>query len=363
MLKQIKNTISIVSLIVVAFALFFSKILSSAAYEGIKICTNILIPSMFVFLIISEFFYKSNALNFILKPFNFLCEKLFKIDKSLGPIMFFSLICGYPAGANLIKNLVEKKTISKETANRMLFFCVNSGPAFLIGGVSIPFLGSIKFGVILFISQIVAFFVVGTLSSIGKNLEKININLKSKNSAAQNFVSSVKNSTKNMATICGFTIFFTALIRTIFSFNFFSKNLNNYLAAIFSGLIEVTNGVVKCFLIKDFKIFLILALITSFGGICVHCQIIAIISKTKIPFKNFYKWRIIYCTISVLVSAFLLKNFSIAVLTIKQNMVQNNVKIHNPLISISLVVLSIALLCCEKKMVIMKKKFKFKNKI
>ena len=107
MLKQIKNTISIVSLIVVAFALIFSKILSSAAYEGIKICTNILIPSMFVFLIISEFFYKSNALNFILKPFSFLCEKLFKIDKSLGPIMFFSLICGYPAGANLIKNLVE----------------------------------------------------------------------------------------------------------------------------------------------------------------------------------------------------------------------------------------------------------------
>lgn len=361
MLKQIKHTVSMVSLMVIAFALIFSKILSSAVFEGIRICTNILIPSMFIFLIISEFFYKANALNFILKPFNFLCEKLFKIDKNLGPIMFFSLICGYPSGANLIKNLVEKKTISKKTANRMLFFCVNSGPAFLIGGVSIPFLGSIKFGLILFASQIVAFFVVGTLSSIGKNLEKININSKTKNSAAQNFVSSVKNSTKNMATICGFTIFFTALIKTIFSLKWFNENLNSYLTSLFSGLIEVTNGVVKCFLIKDFKIFLILALITSFGGICVHCQIIAIISKAKIPFKNFYKWRIIYCLTSVLVSAFLLKNFAIPTLAVQQNLPQNSVKIHNPLISISLVVLSIALLCCEKKMVIIKKGFK--NKI
>lgn len=361
MLKQIKNTISIISLIIIALTLIFSKILSSAVFEGIKICTNILIPSLFIFLIISEFFYKTNALKFILKPFSFLCEKLFKIDKNLGPVMFFSLICGYPAGANLIKNLVEKKIISKKTANRMLFFCVNSGPAFLIGGISIPFLNSLKLGIILFISQIVSFFVVGTLSSVGKSLEKVNPYFKNKNSASQNFVSSVKNSTKNMLIICSFTIFFTAIIKTIFSFSWFNKNLNNHLKALFSGLVEVTNGVVNCFLIKDFKVFLILALITSFGGISVHCQIIAIISKAKISFKNFYKWRIVYCLTSVLVSAFLLKNYAISALAIKQNMVKNNFKIHNPLISISLVVLSIALLCCEKKIVIIKKRFK--NKI
>lgn len=361
MLKQIKKTVSIVSLMVVVFTLIFSKILSSAVFEGIKICTNILIPSLFVFLIISEFFYKTNALNFILKPFSFLCEKLFKIDKNLGPIMFFSLICGYPAGANLIKNLVEKKTISKKTANRMLFFCVNSGPAFLIGGISIPFLNSLKLGIILFISQIVSFFVVGTLSSIGKDLEKINPYSKNKDSISQNFVSSVKNSTKNMALICSFTIFFTAIIKIIFSFSWFNENLNNHLKALFSGLIEVTNGVVKCFLIKDFNVFLILALITSFGGISVHFQVIAIISKAKISFKNFYKWRIVYCLTSVLVSTFLLKNFAIPVFAVQQNIAKNNIKIHNPLISISLVVLSVALLCCEKKIVIIKKKFK--NKI
>ena len=173
MLKKIKFIISIICLFIIIFVLAFSKTISIAITQGLLICLNILIPSMFIFLIISEFFYRTNALNKILKPFNFLCEKLFKIDRKIGPILFFSLICGYPSGANLIENLVRENKISRKTANRMLYFCVNAGPSFLIGGVSIPLSNDITFGIILFISQVISFFIIGTFSSIGEKLEKI----------------------------------------------------------------------------------------------------------------------------------------------------------------------------------------------
>ena len=175
MLKKIKFIISIFCLFIIIFVLAFSKTISTAVTQSLLICINILIPSMFIFLIISEFFYKTNILNHILKPFSFLCEKLFKIDRKIGPILFFSLICGYPAGANLISNLVKENKISKKTANRMLYFCVNAGPSFLIGGVSIPLSNDITVGIILFISQIISFFVVGTFSSIGEKLEKVKL--------------------------------------------------------------------------------------------------------------------------------------------------------------------------------------------
>lgn len=356
-MKKIKNIISIFSLIILVCIILFSKQFYEFAVQGIGICINILIPSLFIFLIISEFFYRTKALNFILKPFSFACEKLFKIDRSIGPVIFLSLMCGYPTGANLITNLVQKKIISKKTASRMLYFCVNAGPSLLINGISIHFSNSITFGVILLISQITAFFVVGIFSSIGEKLEKVqNIEIKEKDfKASIALILSVKNSIKNMAIICGFTIFFSAIINFILQLNIFDINSKFYLKPLIMGLIEVTNGAINCNQINNINIFLILALITSFGGLCVHMQILAITSRAKIPFKNFYLWRIIYVLVSITTSAFIFTKFTLPT-NIEQKIIKQNITIHTPIISICLLILSITLLCCDKKVIIISRR-------
>ena len=366
MLKKIKFILSIFSFLIILAFLTFSKTISNAVIEGLIVCKNILIPSMFVFLIISEFFYKINALSYILKPFNFLCEKLFKIDRKIGPVLFFSLICGYPAGANLIGKLVEEKKIDLKTANRMLYFCVNAGPSFLIGSVSIPLTKDIALGMLLFISQIITFFIIGTLSSIGEPLKKINIIKKEKPKISESLISSTKNSIKNMAIICGFSIFFSAIVHLFFNLNIFNINSHFYIKPIFAGLLEVTNGILQCFQINNIHVFLIVVLITSFGGICVHFQVMSITSKYKISFKNFYLWRILYCLINITIATLLFSKFS-TVITIfskkfSKEFSKENILIHKPIISISLIILSIALLCCEKKITIIKKKL-FKKKL
>ena len=358
MLKKIKCIISVICFITIIVFLTFSKTISKAVIEGLTICTTVLIPSIFIFLIISEFFYKTNALLYILKPFSFICEKLFKIDRKIGPILFFSLICGYPAGANLIEKLVEEKKISKKTANRMLYFCVNAGPSFLIGGVSIPLTNDIVLGLVLFFAQIIAFFIVGTFSSIGEPLEKINITEKEYQPVSKILVSCVKNSIKTMAIICGFSIFFSALINLVFDLNFFDINSHFFIKPMFAGFLEVTNGIMQCSQINNINTFLIVTLITSFGGMCVHFQVMSIISKAKIPFKNFYLWRIFYCVINVTVATFIFTKVSLPITTFAQKLPKNYILAHSPIISITLIVLSIALLCCEKKIIIIRKKFK-----
>ena len=354
-IKKTKILISISCLLIIFCSLIFSKIIATSIFESIVICIKILIPSIFIFLIISEFFYKTNALNKALKPFNFLCEKLFKIDRKLGPTMFFSLICGYPAGANLIANLVKNKIISKQTATRMLYFCVNAGPSFLIGGISIPLSNSIYFGVILFISQIISFFVVGFLSSIGTKLEKIEKLSNKTDGFSTTLVSCVKNSTKNMAMICGFTIFFSTIINCVFKLNVLNINSHKYLKPLVAGFLEITTGITKCLNLTDLNFFIIAALISSFGGLCVHFQILAITSKEKIHFKNFYIYRLIYCLTSVLTSTALFIKFLKPISAFAQIPLKNNITYHTPIISISLIILSISLLFCEKKIIIMKK--------
>ncbi len=362
MLRKFKYLISATSLFLMFYFLILSKKLSQAVAEGIIVCTNVLIPSMFIFLIISEFFYKTRVLNYILKPFSFISEKLFKIDKNLGPILFFSLICGYPAGSNLITKLVLEKKISKETANRMLHFCVNAGPSFLISGVSIPLSNSIQSGLVLFISQIVAFFFVGFLTSIGKKTEKIPNITQKEYTISESLVSSVINSIKTMAIICGFSLFFCAIIKFLFNLSILINiNSNPYLKPLLAGFLEITNGIMECGKINNLEMFIIISFITSFGGLSVHCQILSIISKAKISFKNFYFWRIIYCLISNSTAIFLFMKFKIVDATFPQSEETHKIVIHNPIISISLIILSIALLCCEKKIIIIKNNLKKLN--
>ena len=357
MKSKIKFIEGLISISVITVVLIYSKVISNYIKDGLIICLDILIPSMFIFLVISDFCQKTSVLDLILKPFSYVCGKLFKLDYSLGPTLLFSLICGYPAGIHLISELVLKNKIDRKTATRMLYFCVNSGPAFLIGGISIPIFNNIIPGIILFTSQIISFFIIGTLCSIGAKAKTVSLT-KSKPQKVNAFISSVKSAIHSMIIICSFTLFFSGIIGIITELNIFNIKTNRYFVSIFTGLIEVTNGVICCKQINGLGMFFILSLITSFGGVCVHFQIKSIASKANIPFGKFYLWRIIYCLISTTISCYLFNKLQIAIDVFSNSISSNNISTNSPISSFSLIILSIALLCCDKKIDIMKKRFK-----
>ena len=354
---KLKYVEGIIMVAIIFVILIYSKSISNSIRSGINICLNILIPSMFIFLIISDFCQKTGVLNLILKPFSLLCEKLFKLDSSLGPVLFFSLICGYPSGIHLISRLVLENKIDRQTATRMSYFCVNSGPAFLIGAISFPIFDSIIPGAILFFSQIVAFFVVGTLCSIGKKINEPNIFVKSQ-AKIPAFITSVQSAIKSMTIICGFTLFFSGIIGILIEFNIFNIQNNKYLISILSGLIEVTNGLIFCKQISGIKMFFILSLITAFGGVCVHCQLRAIAFESKISFKKFYFWRILYCFVSVMLSCYIFYKIKMPMEAFSHNEFAKNISTQSPVSSLSLIILSVALLCCDKKIGIIIRKFR-----
>lgn len=355
MKSKLKLIEGIISISIIFIILVYSKVISDHIKSGLNICLDILIPSMFIFLVISDFCQKTGVLDLILKPFSYICGKLFKLDYSLGPTLFFSLICGYPAGIHLISTLVLQNKIDKKTATRMLYFCVNSGPAFLIGGISIPIFHNILPGTILFVSQIITFFVIGTLCSIGSKTKTVNL-IKPESQKINTFVLSVKNAIHSMIIICSFTLFFSGIIGVIIELNILNIQTNNYFISFFTGLIEVTNGVILCQQINGLGMFCILSIITSFGGLCVHCQLKSIASKANIAFGKFYLWRTLYCFISTNISCYLFTKIQIPIDVFLNNIPTSNIATQNPISSLSLIILSIALLCCDKKIDIMKKK-------
>lgn len=281
--------------------LIYSKQVSFGVIKGIDLCVKTIIPSLFCFIIISNFIQKTKLLNILLFPFSKIIEKIFKLDIELFSIVLLSLVGGYPVGASLINNLVNQNKISQKDAEKMLSYCVNCGPAFLIGAVSIPVFNSIYVGLYIYLSQVIACLTICIISGFKQPVLRSNKQEDIRSSFSICFVESVNSATKSMVLICSYIILFCAIIEVITQ-NAIINNQN-----IILGFLEIGNGVGN--LLKyNFNPIILATVFTGFGGLCVHIQIKAMFGNKKISMVPFYYYRLIYIAISSIIT-FLLFNF------------------------------------------------------
>ena len=139
---------------------------AEGAKNGIGYCLDILIPSLFPFMVLAVFVVKCGLAgklgNLLERPVRF----LFKLPGSAAAAILMSMVGGYPVGARSIAALHAAGELDDAQASRMLCFCVNAGPAFVISVVGIGFLKSAQAGMILFASQVFSSTVLGLLCGL-----------------------------------------------------------------------------------------------------------------------------------------------------------------------------------------------------
>ncbi len=125
-------------LIIIACALgilLFPNDVRNGASSGISYCLYTLVPSLFPFMVLSSFIIHSGISKFIGKLLQPVIQFLFYLPGSAGSVIIMSMIGGYPVGARGCMSLLEQGAITQKQAQRMLYFCVNAGPAFIISVV------------------------------------------------------------------------------------------------------------------------------------------------------------------------------------------------------------------------------------
>ena len=159
-------------LIIIACALgilLFPNDVRNGAANGISFCLYTLVPSLFPFMVLSSFIIHSGISKFIGKLLQPVIQFLFYLPGSAGSVIIMSMIGGYPVGARGCISLLEQGAITQKQAHRMLYFCVNAGPAFIISVVGGTLLQNALIGLLLFFSQIAAMMVIGiTLGIIAR---------------------------------------------------------------------------------------------------------------------------------------------------------------------------------------------------
>ena len=291
----------------------YSKSISLGIKTGLLICANIIIPSLFIFMVFTTYFQKSGGVFLVSKVLSPFTKYVLHIDKSLGGVILLSFIGGYPIGGKLISSLVEENKVDLNTAEKMLPFCVNAGPSFLITAVGVSMYKSLTFGIFLYTTQILTSLLLLSIfcrntknKSYGK-IEKENFNF------SQCFTSSVSQSVTTLIGLCGYIIFFSALTSFFkdnnFIYNFLSNihlsdSLSKVISDILIGLLEVTSGIVNFATYPQNCVSVILFLM-SFSGISVIFQVLSFFKDYKISVAKFIVMKVIHGAFTVLVGKIL----------------------------------------------------------
>ena len=140
-------------MIIIACALgilLFPNDVRNGASNGISYCLYTLVPSLFPFMVLSSFIIHSGISKFIGKLLQPVIQFLFYLPGSAGSVIIMSMIGGYPVGARGCMSLLEQGAITQKQAQRMLYFCVNAGPAFIISVVGSTLLQNALMGLCCF---------------------------------------------------------------------------------------------------------------------------------------------------------------------------------------------------------------------
>lgn len=343
-IKVKKNIFPLVFLLFAFCLLIFSKNNLPAVKTGLTLWATSVVPSLFPFFVATELLMHTNIVSYFGVFLNRFMKPLFNIDGKGSFALIMGIISGYPVGAKIASNFRKNNVCSKEECERLLSFTNNSGPLFIIGTIGISMFGSSTIGILLFITHILACITVGIIfrfwkyktSNIIKDYKINNYNSKYKNVCISNLgeilSESITSSISTILMIGGFIVIFSSIISIInasgildmcsllFSpiFNFFNID-SIFIQGIFTGLLEVTNGIntISHITIKKISINVIFtAFLLGFGGISILLQIWSIISKTDLSIKPYLYGKILHGFIAafytyILINVFPFFNFDL----------------------------------------------------
>lgn len=291
---------------VAGLLIVFSENCAKGASKGIEVCLNVLVPSLFPFMVLSSYIVKSGLCEKISRPFQRITELLFGVNGNFATVIFLSMIGGYPVGAKAVSTLVKNGGADEKEAEKVALFAVCAGPGFIVNFVGVLLYQNATVGFILLVSQILSVVIIGIVINLfDKNKMNYISNSELCTSKTNSFalVESTVEGSKGILNICAFVVLFSVAAEIINS-HIADANIKN----IFFSFLEVCNAVNV--LSKTASIELV-AFSIGFGGLCVHFQIFSTLVNIKIDKILFFSVRIIQGVITALITHFCVMLFPI----------------------------------------------------
>ena len=282
--------------------LLLPEVSAQAARDAMLLCAQTLIPSLFPFFVLSSLLIACGASELLSALLSPLMRPLFGLSGTGAAALALGLCGGYPVGARTAAELVENGALSQEEGERLLAFCNNAGPGFLLGVCGAGVFSSSRAGAALYLIHVAAALCAGLLTC--RALPPVpHGTYPHKSAKAQHlstaFPAAVQNALTGCLNVSAFVVFFTVLARLLLHFlpEAFASSLP---CALLLGFLVLTSGVVS--LPCSRAGFLACAALLGWGGMSVHCQTLSVLAATPLSARYYLKGKVLQALLSLLLA-------------------------------------------------------------
>lgn len=282
--------------------LIFSRQTTHGIYIALQLCATTIIPSLFPFMVASDLLMACQITDIPLPHFlERVTQKWLHVPASAIYLFLLGAVCGFPIGIKSAADLYNSNKLTLSETEKVICFCNNTGPAFVIAGVGGSLLGSVRLGVLLYAVQIISAIICGFCfaHSSPKRNPPSSFTQSPQRQQSVNFVDAVRNSTINILVVCGFVLLFSSLMEII---AFFCKN--PILLGFISSFLEI--GSASSMAASLFSQYPLTAILTAsiainFGGLSVHMQSAYFLSGIAVSFLKYLFAKLLQAVFSVII--------------------------------------------------------------
>lgn len=267
-----------------------------AGIFSLEIWKKNIFPSLFPFFIIADLLINYGFVqilgNLLKKPI----QSLFHLRSVCAFVIIMSLLSGFPSSAKYIIKLYNEKIITLKEANHLITFTHFSNPLFILGTI-FSLLNNQKICLLILFSHYGANFLLGILLREKSPEIKQTTLEHQKKSFVSCFANSIDNTIHTLAYILGTITVFLVLTTVLFEY----INLPILLKNILRGFVEITQGIkyISAMHLSIELKGLLITIFLSFGGLCIHMQVIGIIKDIKIKYSRYFASRILHVLLAM----------------------------------------------------------------
>lgn len=263
-----------------------------AVRDALTLCVRSVIPALFPFLVVSSLFTDLGCAEMLGRSLAPIMGRLFGVSGAGGTAFLLGIIGGYPVGGRTAGALYRSGQCDRGECERLLAFCNNAGPSFILGVAGLGCFGSVRVGAWLYLIHVGAAILVGLLFRSAARPSPPPAT-PAQPRGADALTEAVRSAAAGMVNICAFVVFFLVILRL------FTRFTGIRHGAVL-GLVEMTNGILH--LENDRHGFIWAAGLLGWGGLSVHCQTAAVLSGSGLSLRRYFLGKALQAVFSMAVA-------------------------------------------------------------
>lgn len=304
------------ALVLLAFSLLALRAgpAADAARRGLFLCAQSIVPSLFPFFVLSGLLSESGLSHTLARFAAPLMRRLFRVSGEGAAVFLIGISGGYPLGAAAVAAQCRCAALDEDEAVRLLRFCNNSGPAFIVGAAGSAAFGSAGAGFILYAAHVLAALLLGFLFSRRAPLPPLRApSPASGNSLAAALPRAVAAAVKSTLLLCGYVVLFSVAVGLLDAFGIFAQAAGALARctplglgesrALLTGLLELGSGIGA---LRGQRLcaesVALAAFLLGWGGLSVQLQTRAVLADTPLSRAPLARYKLLHGLLSALLA-------------------------------------------------------------